>query len=86
MTKKEMYKQFLTTLKYFIDIGIPDNWPDNCVLTFDDDAVDWKTKRPFILLSYLPETDENDSHVPTIQDWRNLQILYEKIKKENKNV
>jgi len=84
MTKKEMFKQFLTTLKYFVDIDIPEDWPDNCVLTFEDDAINWKTKKPFIFISYLSEINENDLHIPTIKEWRELQTLYEKIKKEDR--
>jgi len=84
MTKKEIYKKMLQTLEPFTSIGIPNEWPEKCVLTFDDDAICWKTKKPFISISYLPETDENDAHVPTINDWRNLENLYEKFKEESK--
>ena len=86
MTKKEMFKQILRVLKPFVDMKVPDEWPKKCILTFDDDAVCYKTKKPFVSMSYLPETDDNDENAPMIQDWRKLQILYEKIKKEIKNV
>ena len=86
MTKKEIYKQMVQVLKPFTHLGIPNNWPAKCILTFDDDAICYRTKKPFISMSYLPETDENDEHAPTIHDWRELQTLYEKLKKESKKI
>ena len=86
MTKKEMCKQFLTVLKTFNKTasGIAEDWPDTCILNFDSDAVDWKTKKPFVYLSYSSANENN--LFPTIKEWRKLQTLYEKIKKESKNV
>jgi hypothetical protein len=66
----------LDAVKPFVKIGIPANWPDECVLTWLDHAEEHPGTAPFAYIGYLHSRAKGG---PAIADYRRLSRVVERI-------